>query len=269
MIVRRAWSSFRSLRTECRACLRESGNLRSSIQLCRDFVLFRLVPYLPKQLRNRVREVELRDGVRLQYRLNSGDIQGMREIWLEGVYRLPFPVTNGVLVDLGANIGFTSVWLTKKYGFRRVIAVEPDSANAALVRKNFELNGIPGTVVEAAVGPQDGTAKFQALADSNAGRLSSEGRDTVAVMSMKSIVDLFQLSQLDLVKMDIEGGEQALLAGPAEWLNHAKAIIAEFHPGIVDYPFLTRLLEQQGFKYVPANTRFRITWTAFGALRGR
>ncbi len=65
------------------------------------------------------------------------------------------------------------------------------------------------------------------------------------------------------MKMDIEGGEQALLTGPLEWLNRTKAIIAEFHPDIVDYPLLTGLLERQGFKYVPPIPLSRITWIVF------
>jgi FkbM family methyltransferase len=253
---KRAWRNLNSLRAECRACVRESHDTRSSIRLCADFFLFRFVPFLPEQFLNRERQVELRDGVKLRYRLNRGDIQSIREIWLEGAYRLPFPVAGGALIDLGANIGFTSVWLTKRYGFTRVIAVEPDKSNAALVRKNFQLNEIPGMVVDAAVGPQDGTAKFQQSAQSNVGRLSDEGHDIVAVMSMRSIIDHFELCDIDLMKMDIEGGEQALLTGPLEWLNQTKAIIAEFHPEIVDYPLLTGLLERRGFKYVPANSAF-------------
>jgi hypothetical protein len=111
-------------------------------------------------------------------------------------------------------------------------------------------------VVEAAIGPDDGTAMFQAVNESNQGRLSHRGSTVVTVTSMRSILNFFRLSEVDLVKIDIEGGEQALLTGPAEWLYRTKAIIVEFHPGLVDCPSLAQLLEQLGFKYVRANTTF-------------
>ncbi len=199
--------------------------------------------------------MQFRGGARLRYRLNRGDIQGIREVWLERAYRLPFAISNGVLVDLGANIGLTSVWLATEYGFASVIAVEPDASNAALVRKNLDLNGINAQVVQAAVGPNDGTTRFHAANESNLGCVSKEG-DAVTVMSMKTILDRFGLSELDLVKMDIEGSEQALLTGPSEWLSRTKAMIAEFHPPLIDYAGLTGLLEQRGFTYVRANTAF-------------
>ncbi len=79
---------------------------------------------------------ELSGGVKL-YRLNRGDIQSLREICSKERTVCHSPSRTARL-HLGANIGFTSVWLTKQYGFTRVIAVEPDKSNAALVRKNFE-----------------------------------------------------------------------------------------------------------------------------------
>jgi hypothetical protein len=127
------------------------------------------------------------------------------------------------------------------------------------------LNGIHGTVMEAAIGPYDGTSRFQAADESNLGHLSHEGR-IVTVISMKSILDRFRLSEVDLVKIDIEGSEQALLTGPPEWLYRTKAIIAEFHPGAVDYSALTRLLEELGFKYVRANTAFPNNMDSFHRL---
>lgn len=252
---KRILTAGRNLFEECRACAREAKTFRSGVRLCADFALSRVLPYLPKRLRNRERQVEIRNGARLRYRLNRGDIQGIREVWLESAYRLPFAVSNGVLVDLGANIGLTSVWLAKKYGFANVIAVEPDASNAALVRRNFELNGISGHIVQAAIGPSDGTTRFQAAAESNQGHVSPEG-SVVSVVSMATILNQFHLPQVDLVKMDIEGSEQTLLTGPSEWLSRTKAMIAEFHPTLIDYPGLTGLLEQQGFTYVRADTAF-------------
>jgi FkbM family methyltransferase len=68
-----------------------------------------------------------------------------------------------------------SIWLANKYAFKSVIAVEPDPTNAALVRENLERNGINCQVLEAAIGPKEGTAGFHFSELSNRGRLSEDG----------------------------------------------------------------------------------------------
>lgn len=255
MLFKKVSKVFHNIFAELRASAKISDDIRSQFRLSADFVLSRLLFALPRSLINRVRQVRTRNGATLCYRLNRGDLQGIREVWLEEAYRLPFPDPCGVLLDLGANIGLTCVWLAKTYPFTRIIAVEPAPDNVVLLRRNLELNGIKGEVFEAAIGPKDGTARFQVNRNSNQGRLLDSGTP-VAMVSVDSILQTLLVSQLDLIKVDIEGGEQELFLGPTSWLDHTKAIIIEFHPTLVDYSRLTRLLEGRTFDYIPANTAF-------------
>jgi FkbM family methyltransferase len=220
-----------------------------------DFALSRFIGLFSKIERDRVREIQFRDSIRVRYRLNKGDLQAIREIWFQECYRLPFDAPNGVLLDLGANIGMASLWLAKKYPFARVIAVEPDSQNAVLARQNLELNGIPSQVLEAAIGPQDGIARFAASEHSVTGKLAEEGL-SVPMISVATIIKKFEVSSFALVKIDIEGSEQALFDGPIDWLKHVDAIIIEFHPEVVDCPRLRQSVSSLGFEYIPANSFF-------------
>jgi FkbM family methyltransferase len=268
MSFKRVLKVFRNVVAEWRASAKLSYDVRSWFRLSTDFVLSRFLFALPQRLTNCVRQVRMRGGATLCYRLNRGDLQSIREVWFEEVYRLPFPDPCGVLLDLGANIGLTSVWMAKRYPFTRIIAVEPEPDNAALVRRNLELNGIKGEVLEAAVGPREGTARFQVNTSSNQGRLSDSGVP-VAMVSVDSILEKFLVPQLDLIKIDIEGGEQELFVGPTGWLDHTKAIIIEFHPTLVDYSRLTRLLEDRGFDYIRANTAFSNNMDCFWRSQSR
>ena len=149
----------------------------------------------------------------------------------------------------------TSLWLAKKYPLTHVIAVEPDAGNAALARQNLEANGIAADVLEAAIGPTDGTGHFAASEHSITGKMSDEGVP-VPVVSVGTIIQKFAVSNFALVKIDVEGGEQPLFDGASDWLQRVNAIIIEFHPEIVDYPRLTKFVSSQGFKYIPANSAF-------------
>src|SRR5580658_2154461 len=255
-----------TLVSDLRASAKLAADARSRFRLSMDLVLSRLIGLVPRVLRDRVREVRLRGDVKIRYRLNKGDLHSIREIWFQEAYRLPFKDSSGVLLDLGANIGMASLWLAKNYSFTRVIAVEPDPNNAALVRQNLELNGIAGEILEAAVGPKEAMARFEFSELSNLGRLSENG-SLVQMISVGTIIQKFAVTKFALIKIDIEGGEQELFDGPAEWLARTDAIIIEFHPTVVDYPRLTTLVSSNGFRYIPAHSVFSENMDCFTKVK--
>jgi len=61
-------------------------------------------------------------------------------------------------------------------------------------------------------------------------------------------------AEVDVVKMDIEGGEGPLLKENLAWLRRVRSLIAEFHPEVIDYPAVIRSIESQGFRYIPAHS---------------
>lgn len=248
--------------SELSGAWRVTEDLGSFGRIAGDFLLFRVLSVVKLPTANQERTVRLRGDVALTYRLNRGDIQSFREVWLDDSYLLPFSVEPRTLVDLGANIGLTSLWLAKRYHAERVIAVEASPDNARLVQKNLEQNGIVAEVIAAAVGPRDGTVRFNLHENSNQGMIHPDGAE-VPMVSMATVLARVPNRPVDLLKMDIEGGEQALLDGDLAWLDRIAAIIAEFHPLLVDYPALTSKLEREGFRYIPANSAHPNSMDAF------
>jgi len=238
---------------DLRASVRLAADARSGFQLSADFVLSRLIGLVPRGQRSRVREIRLRGDIKIRYRLNKGDLHSIREIWFQEIYRLPFDSPSGVLLDLGANIGLTSIWLAKKFSFPQVIAVEPDPNNAALLRQNFDLNGISGEVLEAAIGPMEGTVRFNPSELSNLGKLSTHGSLPVSMISVDTIIKKCRVTRFALVKIDIEGGEQDLFDGPTEWLARTEAITIEFHSN-VDHLRVIGVVTSHGFKHIPSHS---------------
>lgn len=246
------FSTLRAMARECGASFRLGGDLRSRLRLATDFVLSHAIFALPAGMINRERQITTASGVKISYRMNRGDLQGIREVWCDQVYRLPFVVAKGALLDLGANIGLTTLWMATHGQFSSVIAVEPDENNAALVEKNLRQNNISCKILEAAVGPTDGVAYFAKNSWSNQGHLSDAGT-SVRLISVASILKEFDIEKFSLVKVDIEGGEEALFLGPKEWLARTEAMIVEFHPDMVDYPLLTKTVAASGLEYIPAS----------------
>ncbi|MDQ7827891.1 MAG: FkbM family methyltransferase [Armatimonadota bacterium] len=72
---------------------------------------------------------------------------------------LPWATAGGLVVDLGAWHGFYTLEALRRYPGARVVAVEPDSWNCALLRRNLAANGLVdrAEVIEAAVGSSEGS----------------------------------------------------------------------------------------------------------------
>ena len=215
--------TVRAVGREIAGAARIAGDRRSFLRYAGDVILYRVLRLVP--LPARLRTIRLRDGSRITYRLNRGDILTVNEIWQTGSYRPPFPVDRlTTIVDLGANIGLTSVYLARRYG-GSVLAVEPSASNVALARRNLAQNGVAGEVVQAAIGPHDGTGRFARHRDFNSGRLDTDG-DPVSVLSMATLLArLGPEARIDLVKVDIEGGEAELFSGDLGWLRRVDAVI--------------------------------------------
>jgi FkbM family methyltransferase len=240
---------------ETRAGARLLAGPRSKLRWAVDVVLYRVLIVMRLPTYNRPRTIRLRGGGRLQYRLNRGDIQAMREVWLDETYRLPADIGPvRTVVDLGANIGLASVYLCRRHDSRRLVAVEPVPANAALARENLALNGIDADVLEAAVAATDGTVHFQLTEDSNLGRIAPSGRAVRAISMHQLLERLPARTEIDILKIDIEGGEQELLLGDRSWLRRVRSIIVEFHPAVVDNARLIAVLQREGFEFIASGS---------------
>jgi FkbM family methyltransferase len=134
-----------------------------------------------------------------------------------------------IIVDAGANIGISSIWFARQYGDARVVAVEPDAGNLALLRRNVA--PYPNVaVLDAAIGATRG---FAALSNSGE-RLAwtvqtSRAEDGVKIVTVD---DAFAASGGDepfIVKIDIEGFERDLFASNLDWLDRAYVVFVEPH----------------------------------------
>jgi FkbM family methyltransferase len=259
-LIGKALRYTRAIAGDLRDTASYAADFPSALRMGWDLATFRLLEFLWKPS-DKIRRVRIRPDTRLSYRQNKGDIYSIHEIWFEESYRLPVELQPGVLVDIGANIGMTSLWLAKQYDCKRIIAVEPSSGNAAVARENFSNNGIDAVVHEAAAGSRDGSAKFYEVSSSTNGRLVfDDDQDAdlpvgvvkavpVRVISMATILKSLPPDlPIDLMKVDIEGGEQALLTGDVSWLARVKALLIEFHPSLIDYTRLAGTIEQSGMR---------------------
>ena len=249
----RASVTVRGIRDMLTAGLPAMADARLRARWAGDVLLYSVLRLTDVGL-DRPRTVRLKDGSVVHYRLNRGDVLALTETFLNGAYDLPGATGGPVLVDLGANIGLTGVWLARRHGATTVIGVEPSPANAALARRNLQANGIRGEVLEAAVAEGDGIGFFDDAKVATTGQLADHGRP-VELVSMETVLArLPEGARVDLLKLDIEGGEQMLAHGAPAWLDRVDCVVAELHPDDADIPSVIATMRQAGFHYRPVDT---------------
>lgn len=210
-------------------------------------MLYRALSLAPATRRLRTIRV---GGATLTYRLQRGDLQAVREVWIEETYRPPVEIPLTTVVDLGMNIGLTSLWYAL-HGASRLRCVEPLAANMALGQRNLAQNGVHAEFAQAAIGPEDGTTRFRVDPRySTRGHVDDAGELEVPVVSMRTLMS--DLDWVDLVKIDVEGAEVGLFRGDLSWLEKVNAIIIEFDKG--DPRELAPIVEAHGLRFLPAGS---------------
>ena len=139
-----------------------------------------------------------------------------------GLYRLLVKnlQRDAVALDIGANIGITSLVLSQVLDHGRVYSFEPGARNFALLQKNLAANGVTN-VVPAAAAMADTVGTLRFAENSAYGGMVSGYRDVAngSYEVPRTTVDTFvretDLSRLDLMKVDVEGQERLVLDGAA------------------------------------------------------
>lgn len=202
-------------------------------------------------LRHHTRDIEILNEV---FGATGGDVS----------YRPP-PIVGDLLagrslrvLDIGANIGLFGLYVLSQWRVSELKSFEPDPDNVSLLRATANENTARQSwqVFAAAVSNRFGKMRFARglLAD---GRKAIEGDESIEVPT----VDLFSIDHsVDLLKMDIEGGEWTILTEPRLSSLKARVVVMEWHsqfcPDSDPQGLAERLFHAAGFvgHYAKAST---------------
>lgn len=201
-----------------------------------------------------------RSGRTVLLRHDRVDIWTFNEVFLLGVYRPPAVIAARLakvgapeVLDIGANIGLFGIDALARYPEARITGWEPDPENAAVHRAHIARNrDIAGrwTLREACAGVAEGTVAFL-WGQETASHIVPVGTPGAVDVPVDDVLARF--ASVDLVKIDIEGGEWELLADPR--FAAAATVVLEYHPDgcRADDPHaeVRRLLDGHGLTVIP------------------
>lgn len=180
----------------------------------------------------------------IQLKKNSSDSYVFQQIMRNDEYGIivDFFMNNNIsvlnIVDAGANIGLTTMFLKAHFPNARIIALEPSDNTYNRLNSNMQNNSLEQVTClkkglwshSAFLSPdhtfRDGLDWSFRLTENHDGK-----NGTFAVISMNDLISEYNLEQIDFLKVDIEGGEVSVFGEHADlgWLTRVKVIAIEIH----------------------------------------
>jgi FkbM family methyltransferase len=167
-------------------------------------------------------------------RTGTSDLHTFREIFLREEYSIKFPLVAKTIIDAGANIGFTTLFFHRAYPSAKIVSLEPDSENFKTLKQNTSgyQNLYP---LQAALFNRVGEIKIVDEGHGIRGFMAREISDnqigqTMPCTTLVELMSNHNLTEIDILKMDIEGSElEVFQYEPEKWLPKVKCLIIELH----------------------------------------
>lgn len=167
-------------------------------------------------------------------RARTTDASTLRQILRENRFAHILPDSAGFIIDAGANIGIATAYLASRYPSARIVALEIEPGNVAMLRHN--MRGYPNvSVVHAGLWSRNTRLSVESPSGAEWAFQAREGSDTerrgdVPGLTVEDVMMQFGASQVDVLKIDIEGAEREVFGPTAErWLDRVALIAVELH----------------------------------------
>ena len=155
------------------------------------------------------------------------------EIFLYRYYQCPRELPRAAIrrvLDLGANVGFSCLYWLTQFPAAEVIAFEPHPGHFTQCRANLSVNDMLPRVElhQAAAGT---AARRITLSDEGTSSSVMADADGGIAVEMVDVFALLKDRPVDLIKLDIEGGEYAILEDPRFAALRIPYLVMEWHGG--------------------------------------
>lgn len=161
-------------------------------------------------------------------------------------------IKNPIIFDVGSYIGDSAVYMSDFYNHKcRIYSFEADADNYRYAKMNLLLNNLTTTkLFHVALGSKKGNGyidkKNKPFDGYRVVQKKQQGEEGFKVSTLPILAREFGLKTIDILKMDIEGGEYEIFNHPASYSfikSRVKFVLLEYHYDFGTKP-VTRLLEK-------------------------
>ena len=198
----------------------------------------------------------------LDYELQYSDLLSFcpqwHDIFIDGALEFHAGSAAPRILDCGGNVGLASLFFKRRFPAARITAYEADPALFEILRANLAANRASDVeTVHAALWTANGRLTFQAEGSDSGmigtlpGAVAGKAVD-VPSLRLRDVIAGESNGGIDLLKLDIEGAEDAVLADCEPVLSRVGAIVMDLHefaPANRQAPRVLELLTRNGFTY--------------------
>lgn len=137
-----------------------------------------------------------------------------------------------VILDIGANIGNSSLFYTSINPNAYILAFEPHPNTYKLAEENLKLNKFPNIhLLNIGLSEKKESLKLYEVNDNNPGmnRILTESNDfpfkTIDVDRLDTVCQQRKIDKIDFIKIDVEGFEYSVLSGGMEVIERSKPVL--------------------------------------------
>jgi FkbM family methyltransferase len=168
-------------------------------------------------------------GGRVWLRPGTADLTVYDEVFRQQEYALPVAKAD-YIIDAGAHIGCASVWFAQRYPQARILSIEPEAGNFAILQRHAK--DYPGiTPIRAGVWSHSSTLQIaNPTANTWSFRVAEgTGGETIPAVSIDELLAAHRFPRVDILKLDVEGAEVDVLKTADRWLDRVGTLIVELH----------------------------------------
>lgn len=178
-------------------------------------------------------------------------IYGLEEIFVHEVYRVQL-APRPYVIDCGANIGLSVIYMKRQCPDAEIIAFEPDEKNFLLLSKNIASFGYTDvTLRKEAIWIENTELQFSSEATMTSKiEPAASSRNTIPVIATR-LKDLL-MRKVDFLKIDIEGAEYNVLTDISDKLHMVNNMFVEYHGTFNQNNELAEMIQiitKNGFNY--------------------
>ena len=167
----------------------------------------------------------------VHFRNIYSDIAIFEQIFIDKEYDVEVAFSPKTIIDLGANVGYASLFFNSKFPQAKIIALEPEANNFKQAQKNVAsykniqlLNGAIWHNNDELFLVDNGLGEAGFMIN------ATEGSQSIQAYTIPELMKLMATNEIDILKIDIEGAEKEIFENnTASWLPKTKIVIVETH----------------------------------------
>jgi FkbM family methyltransferase len=172
------------------------------------------------------------------FRYNSSDINVFSQIFVSDEYRtLAVSQDIKLIIDCGANVGYSSAYFLSRFPEAHIIAVEPDRSNYEILNQNLSAYGDRVTTICSAVWSRNVGLKVHIGKVGEKREWATKVRECIEgeeadlhAMDIATLLNRSNHDRIDILKVDIEGSERIVFSQNFEsWINKVGTLVIELH----------------------------------------